>query len=106
MGGHFWHDGGSQAYQQYARAMDATRRDLILQRWNAIQHEVFPELRNEVGAITPKLERVVYILEWVRIGEFVPPSATVSTAALSAPMRVLMTSSAPGTSWSSPHRKS
>lgn len=55
--------------------MNATRRDLILQRWKAIQHDVFPELRKEVGALTPKLERVVHVLEWVRIEEFVPPSA-------------------------------
>ena len=30
-----------------------------------------PELRNEVGPLTPKLIQVVHILEWVRIEEFV-----------------------------------
>ncbi len=30
-----------------------------------------PELRNAVGALTPKLEQVVHTLEWVRIEEFV-----------------------------------
>lgn len=50
--------------------MDATRRKLIMQRWNVIQHELLPELKNEVGALTPKLEKVIHTLEWVRIEEF------------------------------------
>ena len=39
--------------------MDSTRRDLILQRWNVIQHELLPELRNDVGTLTQKLEKVI-----------------------------------------------
>lgn len=54
-----------------ARKMDTNRRDLIMQRWNVIQHELLPELRNDVGTLTPKLEKVIYQLEWVRIEEFV-----------------------------------
>jgi hypothetical protein len=50
--------------------MDATRRELIMQRWNVIQHELLPELRNEIGTLTPKLEKVIHTLEWVRIEEF------------------------------------
>lgn len=42
-----------------------------MQRWQIIQHELMPELRNALGALTPKLERVVHTLEWVRIEEFV-----------------------------------
>ena len=51
--------------------MDATRRELIMQRWNVIQHDLLPELRNEIGTLTPKLERVIHILDGVRIEEFV-----------------------------------
>lgn len=54
--------------------MDTTRRDLIMQRWNVIQHELLPELRGEVGTLTPKLEKVIHTLEWVRIEEFVSSS--------------------------------
>ena len=54
--------------------MNTTRRDLIMQRWNVIQHDLLPELRNDVGTLTPKLEKVIYILEWVRIEEFVGSS--------------------------------
>ncbi len=39
-----------------------------------VQHELLPELKNEVGTLTPKLEKVIHTLEWVRIEEF-----TVST---------------------------
>jgi hypothetical protein len=51
--------------------MNATERDLIMQRWNVIQHQLLPELRNDVGTLTPKLERVIHTLEWVRLEEFV-----------------------------------
>ena len=43
--------------------MDATRRDLIMQRWNAIQYVVLPELRSEIGIVTPKLAHVVHFLK-------------------------------------------
>lgn len=33
-----------------------------------------PELRNDVGTLTPKLEKVIHTLEWVRIKEFVTSS--------------------------------
>jgi hypothetical protein len=45
-----------------------------MQRWNVIQHDLFPGLRNEIGALTPKLEKVIHILEWVRIEEFTKSS--------------------------------
>jgi hypothetical protein len=54
--------------------MNTTRRNLILQRWNVIQHDLMPELRSELGALTPKLEKVIHTLEWVRIEEFVASS--------------------------------
>ncbi len=52
--------------------MEATRRELIMQRWNVIQHELLPELRSDVGALTPKREKAIHTLEWVRIGAFSP----------------------------------
>lgn len=54
--------------------MNTTRAELIMQRWNVIQHELLPELRNDVGALTPKLEKVIHVLEWVRIEEFTESS--------------------------------
>ncbi|MBL8414867.1 MAG: IS5/IS1182 family transposase, partial [Propionivibrio sp.] len=54
--------------------MNTNRRDLIMQRWNVIQHDLLPELHNDVGTLTPKLEKVIYHLEWVRIEEFVHSS--------------------------------
>lgn len=54
--------------------MDATRRDLILQRWDMIQQELLPFLHTDIGPLTPKLERVIYVLDWVRIEEIVAAS--------------------------------
>ncbi len=52
--------------------MDATQRERIMQRWCVVQHELMPELVAEVGTLTPKLEKLIHTLEWVRIEEFVP----------------------------------
>jgi hypothetical protein len=54
--------------------MNHTQRTNILQRWNVIQYELLPELKDEVGCLTPKLEKLIHILEWVRIEEFVVSS--------------------------------
>ena len=29
--------------------MNATERELIMQRWNVVQHELIPELRHDMG---------------------------------------------------------
>ena len=50
--------------------MDTTQRQLIMQRWKVARHELLPELKDQVGPLTPKLEKVVHTLEWVRIEEF------------------------------------
>lgn len=51
--------------------MNITQRNAIMQRWRTVQEELIPELRAELGALTPKLLQVVHMLEWVRIEEFV-----------------------------------
>ena len=50
--------------------MNIIGRDLIMQRWHVIQHDLMPELKRECGALTPKLEKLVHILDWVRIEEW------------------------------------
>ncbi len=50
--------------------MNTTQPQLIMQRWHVVQHELLPELKAEVGPLTPKLEKVIHTLEWVRIEEF------------------------------------
>jgi hypothetical protein len=51
--------------------MNHTQRTNILQRWTVIQYDLLPELKDEVGSLTPKLEKLIHILEWVRIEEYV-----------------------------------
>jgi hypothetical protein len=46
----------------------------IMIRWNVVQHELLPELVERWGALTPKLEKVIHVLEWVRIEDFVAAS--------------------------------
>ena len=36
--------------------MNANRRELIMQRWNVIQHELLPELKETAGPLTTKVE--------------------------------------------------
>lgn len=42
-----------------------------MQYWRVVQQELMPELRNEIGEMTPRLEKLIHTLEWVRIDEFV-----------------------------------
>ncbi len=51
--------------------MDTTQRTKLMQRWTVVQHELMPQLRADVGGLTPKLEKLIHTLEWVRIEEFV-----------------------------------
>jgi len=51
--------------------MNTTQRTGIMQHWRIVQEKLLPELRIEVGALTPKLVKLAHTLEWVRIEEFV-----------------------------------
>ncbi len=51
--------------------MNTTQRDGLLQRWRVVQHELIPELWQEQGSLTPRLEKLIHTLEWVRIEDFV-----------------------------------
>lgn len=42
-----------------------------MQRWWQVQTELLPDLNEGFGSLTPKLEKVIHTLEWVRIEEFV-----------------------------------
>jgi len=43
----------------------------IMYRWTVVQHELIPELEQRCGVMTPKLERLIHVLDWVRIEEFI-----------------------------------
>ena len=51
--------------------MNATQRTGLMQYWRVVQEELMPGLRDEIGDMTPKLEKLIHTLEWVRIDEFV-----------------------------------
>jgi len=51
--------------------MNTTQRDGLLQRWRVVQHELIPELWQEQGSLTPRLEKLIHTLEWLRIEDFV-----------------------------------
>jgi len=42
-----------------------------MQRWTLIQEELLPELKESVNTLTPKLEKLIHTLEWLRVEEFV-----------------------------------
>ena len=54
--------------------MDTIQRKKLMQRWTVVQRELMPGLSSEVGGLTPKLEKLIHTLEWVRIEEFVGSS--------------------------------
>ena len=51
--------------------MNHTQRASLLQRWDVIQYELIPNLQEEMVSLTPKLEKLIHVLEWSKIEEFV-----------------------------------
>jgi hypothetical protein len=45
-----------------------------MQRWKAVQQELIPNLGDDIGELTPPLEKLIHVLEWVRIEELVGDS--------------------------------
>ena len=43
----------------------------FLQRWSSVQQTLLPQLTEQLGSLTPKLEQIIHVLEWVRVEEFV-----------------------------------
>lgn len=50
--------------------MNATLPTQIMQRWHVVQHELIPGLEKDWGTLTPKLEKLIHILEWARVEEY------------------------------------
>ncbi len=50
--------------------MNHILRDQVMQRWYVVQQELIPDVLEETGCLTPKLEQLIHILEWVRIEEY------------------------------------
>jgi hypothetical protein len=42
-----------------------------MQRWTVVQYELLLEIRGETGSLTPRLEKLIHTLDWVRVEEFV-----------------------------------
>lgn len=72
-GGHLRHDQSVETKITPAMKDDSTAC-WITHRWKVAQHELIPELEARWGALTPKAERLIHILDWVRIEEFVQES--------------------------------
>lgn len=51
--------------------MKTTLPSQLSQRWFEVQEELIPILRAEYQGLTPKLEQVIRILEWVRVEEYI-----------------------------------
>jgi Transposase DDE domain/Transposase domain (DUF772) len=50
--------------------MNTTLSQVLMQRWNVVQYELIPYLGDEIGQLTPRLEKLIHILDWVRIEEW------------------------------------
>lgn len=51
--------------------MNSTERALIAQRWSLLQLEILPCFNDDCGILTPKLEKLIHLLELTRIEDFV-----------------------------------
>jgi hypothetical protein len=39
-------------------------------RWLTVQHELIPHLGDDSGQLPPRLEKLIHVLEWIRIEEW------------------------------------
>ena len=51
----------------------AEPRDSMMARWNHIQTALFPWMREELDPLTEALERLIHVLDTIRLEAFVPP---------------------------------
>jgi len=51
--------------------MNTTLSPILVQRFQALQGELLPEVAGELGGLSPKLEQVIEVLEWSRIESLV-----------------------------------
>ncbi|WP_417526717.1 hypothetical protein [Marinomonas shanghaiensis] len=51
--------------------MNATTPQQIMQRWQIVQGQLIPTSHQETVSLTLKLEKLIHILEWSCIEEFV-----------------------------------
>ena len=51
----------------------AEPRDSMMARWSHIQSALFPWMREELDPLTEGLERLIHVLDTIRLEAFVPP---------------------------------
>lgn len=51
--------------------MNTNDRTVLMQRWSLLQAQLFPSFSEEHLSLTPKLEKLIHILEFTRIEDFV-----------------------------------
>lgn len=49
--------------------MHTTSKSYLSQRWTQIQPHLFPSLCAEFNSTSPKLEKLIHILEWVQLDQ-------------------------------------
>lgn len=52
--------------------MDCTKRSTLMQQLLTVQHELLPSLCEELDILTPKLEKLVHVLDWLSMAAFFP----------------------------------
>lgn len=54
--------------------MNFNTKNFLSQFWTNLQNTLFPFLREETLELTPKLEQVIRVLEFIEIDQFIPSS--------------------------------
>ncbi|MEZ5533997.1 MAG: transposase [Thiolinea sp.] len=52
--------------------MDCTKRTALMQQLLSVQHELLPQLGEGLDILTPKLEKLVHVLDWLDMAAFFP----------------------------------
>ena len=52
--------------------MNTTSHPYLSQRWTQIQQQLFPTLSAEFASTSPKLEKLIHVLEWIELDKNLP----------------------------------
>ena len=52
--------------------MNTTSHTYLSQRWTQIQEQLFPTLSAEFASTSPKLEKLIHVLEWIELDKNLP----------------------------------
>ena len=70
LGGWFWQDRIHKIYRTHI--INTILHTYLSQRWTQIQEQLYPRLSADLESTSPKLEKLIHVLEWIDLDKKLP----------------------------------